>query len=60
MGYSGGVAAGNADQPHKRQGNPMSHHDHGHGHAEDESVCVKVGIIFICVTVALFAIAYLQ
>lgn len=38
----------------------MSDHDHGHGHAEDESVCFKVGIIFICVTVALFAIAYLQ
>ena len=37
----------------------MSNQVHGHGHAEDESVCFKVGIIFICVTVALFVIAYL-
>ena len=48
------------DSPEQPEKNDMSDHVHGHGHAEDESVCVKVGIIFICVTLALFAIAYLQ
>ena len=38
----------------------MSDHGHDQGHAEDESVCFKVGIIFICVTIALFAIGLLQ
>ena len=36
----------------------MSEHEHGH-HEEDPSVCIKVGIFFICVTVALFLIAIL-
>lgn len=38
----------------------MSGHGHGHGHAEEESACFKVGIVFICVTIALVAIACLQ
>ena len=30
---------------------------HGHHEPEDPMVCIKVGIIFICVTVALFLLA---
>lgn len=38
----------------------MSGHDHSHEAHDDYQACIKVGVIFILVTITLFAIALWQ